>query len=289
MSEELHVNKSLGCYHLDKLESPSIKVIDYGKGKKGKLEINSNILLIVLKGSGKISFRKFVDKPVANGDILLLPIHTVVRFKVEEESSILVFKLQPSIHFCDHFSLEALFERQDKRERRRYIALQSNQRIISYTKSLVPCLLDGLQCKYFLDLKIKELFFILRAYNTRADLSVFFSPMMTEDADFYAFVLANYQSARTVGELAKKARYSVTGFERRFKKIFGVSAHTWLKEQMSANLFHEITCTRKSFYEIGKLFGFSSSAHLSNFCKLSFGVSPSTLRKKGTGKSEDNE
>jgi len=289
MSEELQVDKNSGCYHYDKLENPMIKVIDYEKGTKGKLEINSNILLMVTKGSGKISFRKFVNKPVENGDILLLPIHTALQFKVEEDATILTFRLQPSIYFCDHFSLEALFERQEKREKKRFIALKINQRITSYIKSLVPCLLDGLNCQYFLDLKMRELFFILRAYNTKWDLAAFFSPMMTENADFYAFVLANYKSVRTVGEFAQKARYSVTGFEKRFRKVFGISAHTWLKEQLAAGLFHEITCTRKSFTEISAMFGFSSSAHLSNFCRMNFGVSPSTIRKKGTEDLERDE
>ena len=286
---ELYANKSMGCYHYEKLDSPIIKVIDYEKGERKSLDINSNVLLIVLKGSGKVSFRRFVDKAVENGDILLMPIHTHARFQIEEDASILVFRLQPSIHFCDHFSSEALFEPKEKRGRQKFTMLKTNQRISAYIKSLLPCLTDGLNCHYFLDLKLKELFFILRAYNTKSDLTAFFAPMITEDADFYSFVLANYKSIKTVGEFAEKAQYSVTGFEKRFKKIFGVSTHNWLKEQLSTNLFHEITCTRKSFTEISQIFGFSSSAHLSNFCKLTFGVNPSTLRRKGTGRTESEE
>jgi AraC-like DNA-binding protein len=127
---------------------------------------------------------------------------------------------------------------------------------------------------------MKELFFLLRAYNTKEDLADFFSPLLTDDMDFYNFVLNNYQSIKTVKELAFLADYSLTGFEKRFKKVFGMSAHQWMKNQLSSSLYHEISCSRKSFTEISDMFGFSSSAHLSNFCKAVFGATPSAIRRE---------
>jgi len=278
MLKLLH-SRNTKCYHDEKYENPAIRVIEYEEGRKERLVTHSNILLMVLRGSGKISFRQFVGRTITSGDILLLPVHTQVRFRIEERAVVLAFQLQPSISFCDHFSLESLYGRKNKKEKEKFITLKINQRIKSYINSLLPCLVDGLKCHYFLELKTKELFFILRAYHAEDDIADFFLPMITEDADFYAFVLANYKSVKTVGELAKKAGYTVSGFEKLFKRVFGVTAYAWMREQLSANLFHEITCTRKTFIEIGKMLGFSSSAHLSNFCKLNFGVSPTDLRK----------
>ena len=283
MSElELYISKNTGCYHYDKLENPIIKSIDYKEGEEKKLKTEANLLLMVLKGGGKMSFRQFVNRTLEGGDMLLLPLNTQLQFSVAEDTTVLVFRLLPSVHFCEHSSLEALFEKGEKKKKIRPVVMKMNSRIDLYAQNLCSYLSDGLHCHYLLELKMKELFYILRAYHTRSDMVALFSPMITENADFYDFVLKNYTTVKTLKEFAEKAQCSITSFEKRFKRNFGMSAPKWLKEQMKTNLFHEITCTRKTFREISKQFGFSSSAHLSNFCKQQFGINPKILRKEGT-------
>lgn len=289
MSELSHITNNVTCHHYDKLENPIIRAVEYQKGENKSIDTNSNIIFIILKGYGRISFRQFTGRIVTSGDILLFPAHTQIKFRVDERAIILVFQLQPSVHFCDHYSLDTLYKQKGRREKEKFTILKINQRIKSYINSLLPCLNDGLKCHYFLDLKIKELFFLLRAYNTKADIVDFFSSMITNDAAFYAYVLANYKSVKTAGELAKKSNYTASGFEKYFKRIFGVTAHAWMKKQLSENLFHEIICTKKTFREISKEFGFSSSQHLTNFCKLNFGTNPTILRKNGGIKEKNNE
>jgi AraC-like DNA-binding protein len=278
---EIHTGKNTDCCHQDKTDNPVIKVLNHQKGEENSFETSTYVLLIVLKGSGKISYRRFIDKTVTNRDILLLPAHTQVRFRIEENASILVFQLQSVFHFCDHFSLNSLIEQRDKSRRERFFTLNINQRMASYLKSLLPCLADGIQCHYFLELKMKELLFILRTYYTDEDIAVFFSPMLTDDVDFYTFVLENYKSVKTTPEFAEKAHYSHSGFIKRFRRVFGVSFHEWRRKQLSDKLLQEITCTKKSFVEIGNMYGFYSSAHLSNFCTTFFGIPPKELRKRG--------
>ena len=288
MSELIPTQKNKECIHYEKFDTPVIKVVECGRGNR-ELKITSNSILMVLRGGGNISFRQFANKTITGGDILLLPIHTHVRFFIEERITILVFRLPPSVRFCDHFSLQALFEEKDKRKRQKFITLKMNQRLKSYINSLLPCLADGLKCHYFLELKTRELFFILRAYNTKSDLAAFFSPMVTGDSEFYAFVIENYKSVKTAEELAEKAGYTYSGFDKLFKRTFGVTVKAWLKEQLLANLRHEIIFTKKTFQEIGDAFGFSSLSHLTRFCSRTFGMNPTNLRKKNTLQSKNKK
>lgn len=283
MAELLYAEEHLTCYHYDdNHENPTIRIMNFEQEPKRSIEINSHSIFIILEGSGKISFGRFMKQFIQTGDIILLPIHAHVQFNIKEKMSALVYRLPPSFHFCDHFSIETLYNQGYKPAANKLQILNVNQRIKAYLDAFIPCLKDGLKCVFFFELKMKELFFLLRAYNTKEDLADFFSPLLTDDMDFYNFVLNNYQSIKTVKELAFLADYSLTGFEKKFKKVFGMSAHQWMKNQLSSRLYHEISCSRKSFIEISDMFGFSSSAHLSNFCKTVFGATPSSIRKDMT-------
>lgn len=286
MTELLYADVHKACYHYDKQESPTIRTVVFEKDRE--IQINFNTIIMVLEGKGSLSYGKNVNRPMKKEEILLLPIYTQVKFYVEEKLTILIFRLHPSFHFCDHFSLEALYMGAVKKKKEIFNPLKMNDRVKSYVNSLLLYLDDGLKCRYFLELKIKELFYVLRAYNSEKDLAAFFQPILSEDMEFHNFIMNNYQTTKTVKEFAQKANYSITGFEKRFKKVFGTTAHEWMKDQLASSLYHEINCSRKTFMEISDTYGFSSSAHFSNFCKSVFGMSPSAIRKGGT-RNKENE
>jgi AraC-like DNA-binding protein len=80
--------------------------------------------------------------------------------------------------------------------------------------------------------------------------------------------------------LAKKVNYSISGFEKRFKRVFDMSPYQWIQAQRAQAIYHEIHCSSKTFAELGYDFGFSSPSHFSNFCKQMFKETPGRLRKK---------
>ena len=280
----LYANEHLSCFHYDKMENPTIRYIECEQVEERKFKLDKNIMFIMLEGSGFVSFGKTVNKSIEEGDIILLPAHTESVGVANEKIIALLFYLPASFSFCDHFSLEMLHtelknRKTEKKNMSNVKSLKINQRIKSYLDTFLPVFDDGLKCQYYLDLKIKELFFLLRAYNTKEDLATFFAPILTDDMDFYNQIMSKYLSVKTVKELAQLTNYSLTGFEKRFKKIFGTSAHKWIKSQLATNIYHEIRCSRKTFMEISDIYGFSSSAHFSNFCKSTFGKTPKSIRK----------
>ena len=277
----LHPEEHLTCFHYDKTDNPTIKYVEYEHEEREKFKLNRNVLFLILDGGGSISFLGTVNKSMEKGDIFLLPAHSEILGIVKEKTKIIMFYLPVSFSFCDHFSLEMLHKEfnRGKKNTPTIHTLKMNERINSYIDAFLPSWIDGVRCCYYLELKVKELFFLLRAYNKKEDLADFFSPILTSDMDFYNLILNKYSSVKTVKELAYLANYSLTGFEKRFKKVFGISAHKWMKTRLATNLYHEINCTKKTFTEISDIYGFSSSAHFSNFCKSVFGMTPKAIRK----------
>jgi AraC-like DNA-binding protein len=288
--ELLYVQEHLSCYHYDKSEDPTVKYTKFAAEDKENFMSNKNVVFFVLEGSISVSFGKIVNRVVNAGDIFLLPAYMEITGVAKTKARVFLFNLPVTFSFCDHFSLEMLYQesKELQKEQASTHILKTNERIDAYLDSFLPCWEDGLRCNFFLELKIKEFFFLLRAYTPREDLIAFFMPILSDDMEFYNLILNKSQSVKTAKELARLANYSLTGFEKKFKKIFGTSAHKWMKKQLAANIYHEIRCTTKTFMEISDAFGFSSSAHFSNFCKAVFGLTPKAIRK-GETKELSNE
>jgi AraC-like DNA-binding protein len=53
-----------------------------------------------------------------------------------------------------------------------------------------------------------------------------------------------------------------------------------MQEQKAKKIFHEITCSRKTFTEISFENKFSSSAHFNDFCKQYFNNTPGGIRRE---------
>lgn len=276
-----NINEHLSCHHCDKQNDSSINHIEMSKKKQYEYQLEDNCIFLILEGISTVSFGRNFDKTVKEGDMFLLPAQNRIIITVEEKTTALLFHLPMSFSFCDHYALESLYSELNKGQKKNpemYI-LKSNEKIDNYVRSFLPCWKDGLRCQFFFKQKVSELVFLLQSYTPRTDLVSFFAPILTGDMEFYALVLNNYKTLRTIDGLAKLTDYSRTGFEKRFKRIFGMPAYQWMKKQRAADLYHEIRCTKKTFTEISVIYGFSSSAHFSNFCKDYFGLTPKAIRK----------
>lgn len=102
---------------------------------------------------------------------------------------------------------------------------------------------------------------------------------LDKDYLFSDFIYSNYRKVRNVQELADLSFYSLSGFEKKFRRTFGISASKWLKQKLSMEILYEITKTSKQFKEISLDLGFSSPSHFNNFCKSLLGKTPREIRK----------
>lgn len=278
--ELLYAQEHLSCYNYEKSERPTIEKRILDKGQQWNIFPINNKAIFILKGSLDFSFGEFTNRTITEGKMMLLPSGSEIVSCAKEESCVLVIRLHNTKQLCDCFSLDILLREETKGFKPDLHFLDINERVESFISFLNTCMHDGLKCTYYFELKAKEFYFLLRAYYTKIDLLGFFYPLLSKDISFSDFIIRNHYKAKTVQELADLSHYSLSGFQKRFKKAFGVSAYHWMKDERSKSIYHQINSTDKSFKEISDEYGFSSPSHFNDFCKIHFGSTPGVIRGK---------
>ncbi len=278
--ELLYAQEHLSCYNYEKGNRPTIEKVTLKEGQQWNVFPIDNKSIFILEGSLSFSFGEILDKEIPNGKMMLLPAGSQFKSVALEDSVFLVIRLHNTKQLCDCFSLDTLLKEEDKNYVPDLYFLDINERVELFISFLDTCMSDGLKCTYYFELKAKEYYFLLRAYYSKRDLLGFFYPLLSKDISFSELVIKNHYKVKTVQELADMTHYSLSGFQKRFKKVFGVSAYHWMKDERSKAIYHEINSTNKSLKEISEDYGFSSPSHFNDFCKMNFGSTPGRIRRK---------
>jgi AraC-like DNA-binding protein len=282
--QEQEIQIHLGCYSYGKnMQYPFIEVNHYEKNVTQEIFTKSNQIFVVQSGAIKFSYGRTRNKKAVEGSIFILPEKNKCEIITTKPTTLISFRLDFNLSFCDHFSFEMLNKEKKMRKQDAYI-LESNEVIFTYLQFLVAVINDGLYCNYLMNLKTKELLYYLRYYYPKQELQSFFYPILNDDFEFTSIIRKYYTPDITLCNLAKKSNYSVSGFEKRFKKVFGLSPSHWLLILKSQAVYHEINCSNKTFTELGYEFGFSSPSHFNNFCKKIFKCAPGAIRKLNSNK-----
>jgi AraC-like DNA-binding protein/mannose-6-phosphate isomerase-like protein (cupin superfamily) len=242
-----------------------------------------NEIAIVLKGNVRISFGTYSSQTINEGQLCFLPSDHHFIFSSIEESELMIFRLFDKIQLCDCFTLEtSLFASyQDiilPLSRKNAYFLQTNDVMDDFIAQLYKCINMGLKCRYYFDIKIRELFFILRAFYHKEELSVFFSPVMSKDESFSEFIIRNHHKYDSIEDIAGAMSYTISGFQKHFKKTFGMTPYKWMQQQKAEKLHHAISTTEKSFKELSHEFGFPSIPRFNEFVKTFLGKRPIEIR-----------
>lgn len=284
--ELLYSYEHIACHNYDGGLRPSIEIKKLNGQEQWDISILENKIIFVTEGELKFSYGNISDELLSKGKGILLPSGANFKSIATKETSLTIFRLRSHVRLCDQYSLERLLREEDISQIDRQSYLDINSALWNYLNLLNTFVNDGLKCVSLFEIKLKELFFLLRAYYTKGELLGFFYPLLTSDTKFSDIILLNYRKAKTVKDLAILTHYSVSGFEKRFKRAFNVAPSQWLKQQRAKNIYHEINCSNKTLKEISSEYGFASPAHLNDFCKTYFGVTPGKIRKQSYEKQE---
>ncbi len=273
----LYLNEHRICRNYQEHPKPMIECREIAKGETLASKLTENKIFFILKGIIFLSYGSYQDT-LSKGFFIVVPGGNDYTISVLEDTYIVICRLKNNLQLCEQYSIEKLFTGQNDQ----FVdcsPLQMKGPMELYVNHLIKYLEDGIRCIYLFDLKMKEFFFILRNYYTKEDLRMFFCPLLSHDFEFSDFVLKNHRKVKNVKEFAELANYSISGFEKRFKKVFRISAYKWMREQKAKEILHEIQNSRKAFKEIGWEYGFSSPAQFNDFCKSNFGMTPGKLRE----------
>ncbi|MDR1347459.1 MAG: helix-turn-helix domain-containing protein [Prevotellaceae bacterium] len=272
-----------------------VECIEKTKNNVVNIPAKSQIrLAFVRKGSCFISFAKNLYVPLEVGNVILIPPHNKCLINVTNSIQLIIFYLTVDLNLCNSLPLETLTEVERKinntSRESGSIVLKANAIISDYFKQIKHCLMEKIKSAEFFQMKQNELLYYFGNFYTKEALYYFFKPVLTNDIAFSKACYALSEKACSINDMAKELDYSLSGFKKRFKDVFGIPVYRWLCQEKSKKLFHEITCGNKTLTQLSHEFHFSSPAHLTNFCTKIFGKTPSTLRgrRKKTSVSVNN-
>ena len=271
--------------HIDNLQydshAPIIESIKLSEGKSVQILSQLNQILFVSNGDLTISHKGILNKKVKDGEFILIPMHSPCVFKVKQASTILVIRLDDYINLHDYFPPNLVSEKENKKAKDENTGfLKPHQRMTEFANTLENYLKDGIKSDRFFNLKIQEFFFLIQTYHDEQSVVKFISSIYSSDFAFSNDVFRHFSQVKTVKELAKIFDYSLSGFEKKFKKIFQESPYRWIREQRSKKIYQEVCYGQKTFTRLADEYGFSSPAHFNDFCKQFYGETPGDLRKK---------
>lgn len=135
-------------------------------------------------------------------------------------------------------------------------------------------------CSSYLELKCKELIYVMTNYYPRQIICPFFYPISTYTESFQYFVMQHYAKVRTTEEFAHLGGYTTTTFRRMFKNLYGMPVYVWILNKRRENILHDLLKSNERIGIISQRYGFYNLSHFSHFCKDSFGDTPRSLRKR---------
>jgi AraC-like DNA-binding protein len=274
-----HVEEHLSCFQYSTNDA-AIEIVELKSGENVQIQSDLNQIVFAIKGVFNFT-KKGQEAKIKTEESFLVPLHTPCVITAVESGSMLLMKLNFNITFCDRLPLELLLELHGKSKKNTDVEiLEPNIRLTNFVDTMQEYVKDGLKCTFFFDIKIREFLFLIRAYYDKHIVFNFFKPIYSTDFIFSNDVYKNIDNVKTVREMAEALNYSLSGFEKKFKKVFNLSPYQWMQEQKARKIYHEIHCSKKTFTEMAFEYDFSSPAHFNVFCKLFFGSTPGKLRKE---------
>lgn len=269
------------CLNYRMPQDAAIKLLHYPEGMRQIVDTDESLIIFVLKGEVKVSADGHNDVLHRAGYISLQPRNSSSYIQVQQPCTFISFHSPHDITLCDRFSVQSLPRYIPEGFHYQFTLLPIRQRLAEYATGLRHCLEDGLGCVHFLEMKMQELFILLRAYYNREELATFFYPLIGKNRDFQDFVYEHYRQVDSLNEFAALANTSVDTFKRRFKETFGEPAHKWITGRKAEHVYRDIALGILSFADIAEKYRFSSVSYLTTFCKQHLGKTPQQLRNEG--------
>jgi len=272
----LYSNEHILCKNYAKKNDAVFERECLRKGEVFQKSVDEAIILFILLGNISVAEDNTI-KNMNSGDIILIPPVHHLTITVMEDVELITFRIKSPIHLCNIQPLEKLLG--DPADIKDYsVSLSANERIRDFLNLLSKCLEDGLRCKCFAEIKSKEIFYYFRAYYSKESLRSFFAPLFTKDYEFSVYILRNYKKMKTVQQFAEELGYSLSKFERQFKKIFRESPYQWMTKQKSKLIYNDLVNTNRTLMDIADEYDFSSLSQFCDFCKRVLGTSPVKIR-----------
>ncbi|NDW10350.1 AraC family transcriptional regulator [Dysgonomonas sp. 520] len=255
---------------------PGIRFIDLDRGEKWVSQADNCRIVLIISGRLDTSFSDIKQESISANKLFFLPSGYGCMMSALENSSFLSIDISDEEYLYDSFRMENL----KKSEHQGVIYLSFNEVINGYINSLLIYKDKSVDYDFLADIKAKELICILKASCSKEQLDDFFSTYLTDDLYFSEQVRRLSQNIKNIKELSDQMHYSYSGFNKKFKKVFGTTAYSWFRQRRANQIFHEIYHTDKSLKQISTDNKFNTLSHFNEFCHKILGASPRQIRNE---------
>ncbi|NDV60426.1 AraC family transcriptional regulator [Bacteroides sp. 519] len=277
----LYPKEHFNCFNYEKGKNASLEILKVDKGGLIERDLFTTEIVFVISGNFILNYGKVIDLEVTRGKILFFPPGSHVHAEVMEDTHIIICRIRGIVQLCECVSLEHIFSNTEKSiAKNDFHMLNINDKLEKFIDFLIECSEEGLKCSYYFETKMKELFFLLRAYYSKEELKAFFTPLLSHNSTFMNLMYKNYRNVKNVKGLAEVSLYSESGFKKQFQKVFGTSASDWLRNQKASLIFHDLNCSEMSIKELADKYDFSSVSSFTTFCQNVFNKTPGQIRNK---------
>ena len=241
---------------------------------QGETEYHS--VLFCIQGSARLASGDELCELQA-GQMKFIPRGSSVHAALSRDCMLLSAYFDVIDFLCDKISLQQL------KELKETVAynpdpLEVRGAIPSMLATLKVYLQDKALCAYLHELKVKELFWNLRAYYSREELAAFLSPVLGM-SKFHNEVINAFTCNIRVADLAERVYMATSTFYKQFREEFGEPPEQWIRTQSNKQILFLIQDYDLTIGEIATRLSFGSLSSFSRYCSKNFGYAPTSLRK----------
>ncbi|WP_195553509.1 helix-turn-helix domain-containing protein [Bacteroides eggerthii] len=278
--ELFYLQEHISCNYYKAEMKVGFRYLEAGEGEfRNEDSAGCNYLIFVLEGSLTVSIGDFLSREVETGEMFFVAKASNCYGRVLKRARLVILCYENVAHLCDKTLLMSL-KRYCVSEQDFLGVLPINEVLEEYMQLMVTYLRSGGNCVCFHEIKLRELFWVLRAFYKKEDLASLFYVVLGHSAGFRDRVFSNYRKAGTALELARLCGYSRQRFGKLFMEEFGTSPFAWMQEQMMQRIKARLADKNVPLKDIVWEFNLSSMPHLVRLCKKSFLKTPAEMRRE---------
>lgn len=260
--------------------SASVDVWKLGQNQSYEFIADEHKILLVISGSFICSLQGYADEYIGTHQMVFVSMSSRCRIRTEEGTCLISMQPGTVLDFCNYQVYSQIqYPISPKLEDKPFV-LKFTPLMMSYVVSLKWFLQLGVKDPLHIHIKAREFFHLMSMSYSLGERIQFFHALVFSERKFSDFIYKNYRRVTSIRELAILSCYSLSGFEKRFRRVFGIPASRWIASRKAADIDQEIRSNKKTIKEISFEYGFSSVSHFHKFCKAKLGLSPGYMRKQ---------
>ena len=265
---------------ISKSGEETVKLVHFDGGERYECKFSGGLLAVIIDGRLILEDDKSSTQFDAKKIVFVNP-GTDYGLTVPCKTKVLFFSIRWHIHYFEKTLSDSIPApgRQANTGLWGFKSLHMKQPLELFARTVSSYYTDGILDRHLLEIKMRELIFLMQALYEVEELGDFFGSIPSADYQFMHLVLANRENVRTVNEYARMANMSISSFEKKFKGLFGTSPYQWMKRQKAERLLDSLMHSDKPLKQLCDELGFSSGSQMIDFCKREWGLAPGRIRQ----------